>query len=206
MGVADDVQLLRPLALRERLVEEMRDWCAGRSWLVRVPLLLYLAYIFVRQIENSEYSSLFGALNLGIHEGGHLLFRSGGQFLHIAGGTFLQLLAPAASMVMFYRQRDYFAIAVCLGWLSTNFVNIGVYMADAEKMELPLVTVGDAAFVIHDWRFLLSKFGLLRQCEALGGLTRLAGHLCMAGGLALAIWLLLQMYRRPVKSSQRMRQ
>lgn len=206
MGVADGVELLRPRSMTERIADDMREWCAGRSWVARVPLLLFLAYIFVRQLENSEYSSLFGAINLGIHEGGHLLFRSGGQFLHVAGGTFLQLLAPAASMVMFYRQRDYFAIAVCLGWLSTNFVGIGVYMADAEKMELPLVTVGDAAFVTHDWRFLLSKFGLLSQCEGLGGLAKLIGHVCMAGGLALGIWLLIQMYRRPVKSSQRMRQ
>lgn len=206
MRATDEIQLLRPQSFFERLADDMRDWCGGRSWLARVPLLIFLAYIFVRQLGNSEYHSLFGAINLGIHEGGHLLFRSGGQFLHVAGGTVLQLLAPVASAIMFFRQRDYFAIAVCFGWLSTNLLNIGVYMADAEKMELPLVTVGDAAFVIHDWRFLLSKFGLLRQCEVLGGLVKLAGHLCMAGGLVLGLWLLLQMYRRPAKSSQRFSQ
>jgi len=37
--------------------------------------------------------------------------------------------------MMFFRQRDYFAIAFCLGWLSTNLVGVGFYMADANAMQ-----------------------------------------------------------------------
>lgn len=195
----DDIQLLRAQSFGEQLVDDVRDWCRGRYWHVRIPLLLYFGYVGLRQFGDAEYTSLFGAINLGIHEGGHLLFRSGGQFLHVFGGTFLQLLAPLASMIMFFRQRDYFAIAICFGWVSTNLANIGTYMADAERMQLPLVTVGDAAFVIHDWRWMLTKFGLLRQCELLGGFTRGLGHLCMLLCLLAGAWLVWQMYRLPPK-------
>lgn len=196
---SDDIQLLREESVPERIHAALLDWCQGRWWHVRIPLLLYFGYVGVRQFGDAEYTSMFGAINLGIHEGGHLLLRSGGKFLHIFGGTFLQLLAPLASMIMFFRQRDYFAIAVCFGWLSTNFANIGTYMADAEKMILPLVTVGDAKFVTHDWRYLLSQFGLLRQCEVLGGFTRGVGHVCMLFCLAAGAWLIWQMYRLPEK-------
>lgn len=192
-----EIELMRPRGLAGRLLDDVREWCRGRWWSVRIPLVLYFTYVGVRQFSDTHYTSLFGGLNLGLHEMGHLLFRSGGHFLHIAGGTILQLLAPAALMLMFFRQRDYFAIAVCLAWLSTNFANIGTYMADAEKMALPLVTVGDAAFVIHDWRFLLAKFGLLERCEALGALTRGLGHLFMLAFVAAALWILWQMYRLP---------
>jgi hypothetical protein len=127
-----------------------------------------------------------------------LLFRSLGQFICVAGGTFLQLFAPIASMVMFLKQRDYFAIAICFGWLSTNIMGVSVYMADAEEMVLPLVTVGNHnGIVTHDWRFLLSKFGLMSHCEELGWLTRQAGNLSMLVCLGLGGWLLWQMYKLP---------
>ena len=54
--------------------ERVQDWCAGRSWLVRAPLLLGLVYVAVRHIADPLYTSLFGALNLALHEAGHLLF------------------------------------------------------------------------------------------------------------------------------------
>lgn len=178
--------------------DDVLNWCRGRSALARLPLLIFLAYVGARQFWDPEYHSLFGAINLGIHEGGHLLFRSFGKFVCVAGGTFLQLFAPLASIFMFLKQRDYFAIAVCLGWLSTNIVNVGVYMADAERMALPLVTVGNHnGIVIHDWRYLLSKFGLLGHCESLGWLTRQIGNSTMLLCLILGGWLLWQMIKLP---------
>jgi hypothetical protein len=179
--------------------QDMLDWCRGRSALARIPLLLFFVYIGVRQFWNPMYNSLFGGINLGIHEGGHLLFSAVGEFICVAGGTFLQLFAPIASMVMFLKQRDYFAISVCFGWLSTNIMGVSVYMADAEKMVLPLVTVGNhnGGIVKHDWRFLFTKFGLLNQCEAIGWLTRQTGNISMLVCLSLGGWLLWQMYKLP---------
>jgi hypothetical protein len=133
-----------PQTILQRLRADIEQWCAGGLWQVRVPLLLFMAWIGYKQLTDAHYSSLFAAINLGIHEAGHLLFSSLGEFLHIAGGTILQLMAPTASMIMFLKQRDYFGIAVCFAWLSTNFYEIARYQADAEVLLLDLVTVGDS--------------------------------------------------------------
>lgn len=189
---------MNALEMLQALRADMAAWCAGRSAWWRLPLWLFFAYIAVRQVQDPFYGSLFAGINTGIHEGGHLLFRFLGEFLCVAGGTLLQLAAPVGSMVMFARQRDYFAISICFGWLSTNLYSVGVYMADAGPMKLPLVTVGDSGGVVtHDWRYLLSKFGVLRQCETLGWLTCQLGNLSMLLCLVGGAWLLWRMLTSP---------
>ncbi len=168
----------------------------GRSWAARLPLLVYFAWIGVRQVLDPAYWSLFDSLNFPIHEGGHLLFGwLGCEFLGVAGGTILQLVAPVASAVMFVRQRDYFAVAVCFGWLSTNLYHIGVYMADARDRALPLVTVGEPQGSIpHDWEYMLGRLGILEYDRAMGWLVCQTGLLAMLVCLAGGGWLLWNMY------------
>jgi hypothetical protein len=180
-------------SLPKRWIAQARAWAAGRNWLVRAPLLLWLAWIGVRQFGSAEYASLLGALNLGIHEAGHMVFRPFGEGITIAGGSLLQCLAPAAAIFMFVRQPDWFGAAFCLGWLSTNLHSVGTYMSDAEAMRLPLVTVGSAESVTHDWRFLFERFGVLHRCETIGALTHGLAHVTMAASLAAGAWLLWRM-------------
>ncbi|MCX7805319.1 MAG: hypothetical protein N3A38_09035 [Planctomycetota bacterium] len=176
-------------------IETMREWCRGRSWAVRLPLLAYFAWVGVRQVMEPSCWSLFAPLNLAIHEAGHLLFRFDGEFLCVAGGTLLQLAAPAASAAMFIRQRDYFAVAACSGWLSTNLYDVGVYMADARAQALDLVTVGDPQGPIrHDWNYMLGALGLIEHDRSLGWLVRQAGLLAMLVCLAGGGWLLWNMF------------
>jgi hypothetical protein len=157
-------------------------------------LWLFLAYVGVRLVANPRYWSLFNPLNLGIHEGGHLLFGYFGQFLGIAGGSILQLAAPIGAMAIFYRQRDYFAISVCFVWLGVNLYSVGVYQSDALRRELPLVTVGQVqGEIVHDWAYLLGRLGLLSSCSGIGWLTRRIGDLTMLLGLGLGAWLMWQM-------------
>jgi hypothetical protein len=73
-------------------------------------------------------------------------------------------------------------------------------MADAKALALPLVTVGGGAGSIeklHDWRYLFGRLGLLNQCEAIGAMTRFAGHVAMLACLAFGAWLLWQMFKQP---------
>jgi hypothetical protein len=184
--------------LRE-LAEEIDEWCAGRSWLARAPLVLWFAWIGVRHLADPLYESLFGALNLGLHEAGHLLFSWLGLFLSIAGGTFLQLAAPLVSAAMFWRQPDYFALPICGAWLATNLYNVATYLGDARAMDLPLVTVGDAESVIHDWNYLLGATGMLRLDTFFAGGVRLVAFVLLWGSLALAVWMLVRMARAPVR-------
>jgi len=182
------------------LLADVRDWCRGRSWFVRVPVWLYLAYVGVEQFREPEtYSSLFAAINLGVHEGGHILFRPLGDFLHIAGGTIAQLSAPVISMFILAKQRDYFGITFCFGWLSTNLIGVGIYMADARDMALPLVTAEGAgsgnAFIIHDWNYLFGRLGLLDDDTAIGLFTRGLGSAAMIVALLGGAWIMWEMFR-----------
>ena len=181
----------------EWLYADMLDWCRGRSWEVRLLLWLYVAYLAYCQLADPMSWNALQSLNLPIHEGGHLLFRMFGEFMHVAGGTILQLAAPLFSMVMFLKQRDYFAITFCFGWLSTNFVSMSVYMQDALRQALPLVSAeggGDGeGMIIHDWHWLFGHLGLLQHCEAIGWMVRMLGHLSMLLCLAGGVWLMVQM-------------
>ena len=179
-----------------RVVTDAADWCRGRNWALRIPVWLFLAYVGVLQAIRPESWTIFSGINLPIHEGGHLLFRwCGDGFFHAAGGTLLQLVTPLGAAVALFKQRDYFGIAFCIAWLSTNLVGTGVYMADAELQQLPLVTAEGGGPVTHDWESLFSTLGLLRACEGIGWLTRQAGNLVMLAALGLGAWLIVRMIR-----------
>jgi hypothetical protein len=181
----------------EMLLADARAWCRGRSWPARAPLLAWLAWILIHHLADPGYTSLFGGLNLGVHELGHPLFSFLGDFMGALGGSLLQCLAPVLSAAMFARQRDYFAIAACAGWLSTNLFEVARYVGDARALELPLVTPfgGEPR---HDWNFLLGAMGLLPWDLAIAAGLRLAAVAAMLAALGTGGWLLWQMRARPV--------
>jgi hypothetical protein len=187
-----------PDSLLVRLRDDAAAWASGRSWLVRLPLLLWFAYILVRHWGDPMYQSLFKGLNLGIHELGHPLFSFLGPFMTAAGGTILQCLAPVLSMGMFVRQRDYFAIAVCLAWLSTNFFDVATYAGDARSMSLPLVAPGGGGGFIedmHDWHNMLGRMGMLSWDGTIAFLFRAVATLSMLTALAGGGWLCWRMFK-----------
>ena len=170
--------------IREATVEA----AGGKVWWYRAPLLVPLGWILFRHLGAADYSSIFGGLNLAVHEAGHLLFLwSGNNFLTVAGGTLLQCLCPIFAGIMFYRQKDFFAIAIALFWLGTNFAHIAPYAADARAQLLPLVSPFPEA-PGHDWHYLLSSLGLLRQDQLVGGGFRVIGVLTMGASLLVSVW------------------
>lgn len=182
------------------LRQEIEGWCRGRFWVPRALLLLWFVFIGVRHLADPLYTSLFGALNLGIHEGGHLLFGFAGQFICVAGGTLLQLAAPLASGIMFIRQRDYFALSVCSVWLSTNLYNIATYVGDAREQVLRLVTVGGGREVCHDWYCLLSAMHILSWDTTLAALIRILSFVLMWGSIGAGAWMCWLMARSSRKT------
>jgi hypothetical protein len=185
-----------PISLLDRVVGWAREWCAGRLWQWRLPFLMWFGWILFRHLGDPTYQSLFKPLNLGIHELGHYVFRPLGALLTAAGGTILQCLAPVISAVLFVRQRDPFAVAVCLAWLSTNFFDAAVYAGDARAMALPLVTPG-GGMACHDWNFMLGRLGLLAWDGTIALSFRCAAILSISAALALGGWLLYLMVRLP---------
>ena len=183
---------------RDRSVDlrnEVEDWVEGRWWWARAPLLLYFAYVGVRHLGDPLYTSLFGGINLGIHEAGHLAMGWAPHFFMILGGTLFQCAAPVIAAFLFLRQPDYFAIPVCGAWLSTNLYSVATYMADARALELPLVTVGGGD-ADHDWNYMLDALGLLSWDTSLAALVRVLAFLLMWGSLCAGAWILWLMARR----------
>lgn len=146
----------------------------------------------LRHLRDEWYAGIVGGLNLALHEIGHVLFGFFGEFIGFAGGSIFQLAAPVIAGVMFYRQRDYFAIAIALCWLATNFYSVAAYAADARAGDLPLVSLGGGD-PQHDWFVLLAETGLLYHDQTIGRLFRLMGFVCFTTAIGFGVWLILQM-------------
>jgi hypothetical protein len=162
-------------------------------WQPRLILWSYIAYAGFRQFQDPDSWNIFVGINLPIHEGGHVLFRPFGEFMMFCGGTITQCAAPLIAVGMFIHQRDYFAICFALGWLSTNLLGVGIYMADAVAQALPLVSLGD--YALHDWFYIFGKLGLRPHCEGIGAFVRFSAHLTMLLGLAGGAWIIFEMFR-----------
>jgi hypothetical protein len=170
-----------PLAL---FLDESRDWAAGRSWLIRLPLVAYLAYALFRHITDGDYSSWFAGLSLGIHELGHVILGFAPFFVTALAGSAAEVLVPIAGMVMFIRQPDYFGISVLGCWLSYNLFGIARYIADSRDQFGVYVSIGGGE-AQHDWEYILSSLGLLNHDKAIGGMVKL---LASGVGIAFLAW------------------
>jgi hypothetical protein len=156
----------------------------------RITLIAWLAFftLFLYQLaRGTGFLLVVDAVFIPIHEGGHLLFGYLGQTVGIAGGTFLQLFVPFALAVYFVYYRQPEGAAFCLFFFFEQFLPIATYMADARAQELPLLTVGDADYVIHDWNYLFTKMGVLQHDLQIANAVRFIGWIGMIG---VTLWLL----------------
>ncbi|MDD4294819.1 MAG: hypothetical protein PHP69_04840 [Candidatus Omnitrophica bacterium] len=178
----------------KKMIEEQYK---SANWHWRALLLLFYVYLGMKYLFNPAYWGLFGNIDLGIHEMGHLLFMFCGEFIACAGGTILQLAAPIVSFFMFAGQRDYFAFSFSGVWFAANLYNVSWYMADARAQTLPLASLGGGS-VSHDWAYLLGRLGLLNYDIFFAGILRFIAFLCMWSSIFYGIWVV----RIIVKSSQ----
>lgn len=171
---------------------------AGKSWKVRAPLLLILAWMLHGYLGDPAYRSIFEGVNLGFHEAGHAAFMwLGSRILTVAGGTIFQLGIPVvAGVYLLRKQGDPFGAAVCVFWLGTALAGAGVYASDARAQALPLVSpFGPVDVDSHDWTFMLMKYGVLSRDQEIGAMLRGAGLLSMMLSLLAGAWVLRVMAR-----------
>lgn len=171
---------------------EAREWARGKLWQPRALLLLICGWIFYRHLQDPLYGGIVKGLNLAIHEIGHVLFGFIGEFIGIAGGSVLQLAGPIITAWLFYRQRDFFAIAIALCWLGTSLFDVAVYAADARAGDLPLVGLGGGD-PEHDWFIMLAETDLLNHDQTIGAAFRGLGIVSFLTGLGFGSWLLKEM-------------
>ena len=176
------------------IYDDVLAWCAECTWWIRLPVLLLIVHQVYNQIKDPFYDGLFAALDFGIHELGHVVFGPLGEFMSILGGSFWQLAAPILSGVMFFRQRDYFAISVCSMWLGISLHRMAVYMQDARTMQLPLLSAGGGE-AYHDWNYLFTDFRVLQWDWRIAAFTRGIGKLFLIFALVSSVWMIWKMLR-----------
>lgn len=171
------------------------EWeCVPRA-LAIVALLFYLAFLW-QEAHGTGALLMIDVVFVPIHEGGHLLFRFFGEFISIAGGTGLQLGVPLALAIYFAFERKVLGVAFCSFFFFEQFLPISVYMADARAQELPLLTVGDADYVIHDWNYLFGSLGVLNHDIQIAHIVRTLGWIGMLGTVA---WMVVRCWRAAEK-------
>lgn len=158
----------------------------------RLPVVLIMAYLSVRYLASSDYSTLIDTANLALHEGGHLHFfypmiaplDPTGGFIHFLGGTFAQLAFPALFGVYFLRTGQYFAVSVMVFWLGQNCIDIAPYAGDARARALPLIFENGT----HDWWYMLGRLDLLAFDKVVARAFYLTGALLFALALLLGTY------------------
>ena len=145
-------------------------------WLLLAGLAVYVGWLTLAY----EYHFLDG-VNLLFHEAGHVFLGLFGQTLHFLGGTLFQLFFPAAAAFHFLGQGRLFDALICGIWLGESGMYAAEYIADARVQALPLV-----GGHIHDWHWLLSRWGLLEHAETLGGALHFFASLFVIGVWAVA--------------------
>lgn len=119
--------------------------------------------------------------NLALHEAGHPIFGIFGQTIGMLGGTLSQLAFPIAAIVVLKKQRGLFEAALAGVWLGGSLMYTAAYVSDADDLKLPLVGGG-----IHDFHWLLSRYGSVDSADGLGGFLHFVGAMIIVISLSFA--------------------
>ncbi len=150
-----------------------------------LAVLLVLSWkVFTRGVTFEPSGFLLTILdgaNLIFHEAGHIFLLPFGEFLHYLGGSLMQVAIPAACAAYFWLHQQRTSSAVTLFWTGESLTNVAIYVADAQRMDLPLIG-GD-----HDWNYLLDRLNLLNQADFLGRFVFVLGVLTILAALVVLV-------------------
>ena len=163
---------------------------------ISIPAFVFLSALFLAHIiyfpkepvlkDWAFLSSFVHSVNLVFHEAGHVLFAIfGNQTLTILGGSLNQLLIPLIVLITFFYKRDTAGVVFALFWFFGNFLDVGIYMADARFLKLPLI--GGLGMEAHDWRNLFNRFDLWSVDQLISHITFYSGWL---GIIIAEVWLI----------------
>lgn len=144
-----------------------------------IPVACYVIWLVFAY----EYHFLDG-VNLLFHEAGHVFLAFFGQTLQFLGGTIGQLFFPVACALHFLQAGRLFEASLMGIWFAESLMYAAHYLGDAVDQSLPLV-----GGHIHDWNWLLSRWGLLDQCETIATALHLFASMLAIASLGGAILL-----------------
>jgi hypothetical protein len=158
-------------------------------WIGVVILALLTWRFATTPLDGTGYDSFLHLPNLVFHEAGHVLFSPFGRFMTVLGGSLFQILVPVICAIAFaYQHANWFGAAVCTWWAGQNIVDVAPYIADARKLQIPLIGGRTGAEVEgHDWEYLLTSIGALHLDQSLGRAVHITGTVVMLAALGWAI-------------------
>jgi hypothetical protein len=148
--------------------------------------MLFVLWLLVRASTGDRFVPIVDHANLAFHEAGHLILGLFSQRLAVYGGAVGQLVFPLAVAAQFARRRHTLGFALGVGWACESLLNVATYMGDARALQLPLIGGLDPE-THHDWREILSRWGLLQADTTLAMLTN---FVAWAVGIAICFWLM----------------
>ena len=158
-----------------------------------IPKLIFAAVMsayFLWIAYDPMQGSFLDNVDLAIHEAGHIFFRILGEFMGIAGGSLLQVIFPAAFVGYFFWQGQRYSAAIVVLWLGQSILNVYVYAADAQVMQIVLLgglTGSEGSF--HDWNYLLEHTSLLNSTNKVAGIIRFFGTAVIVASAISAVYL-----------------
>jgi len=94
-----------------------------------------------------------------------------------------QLAFPVVLLVNSWRKKQAIGITASSIWFFENWLNIARYLADARRMELPLVGGGD-----HDWNTILSRWDLLQYDAQIAAILKILAWMGIAASCGWLAW------------------
>jgi hypothetical protein len=148
-----------------------------------VPLVDHLL-----SLQESWTSFIVWAITIGPHEMGHFLFMPfGSELLMFLGGSIWQVLFFALLGLWGLLVRKQFAGPMLMFMVvGHSFLNMSVYIADAQERDLDLILGMDASR--HDWWNILGTLGLLEHDDTIAMVVRVLGVLIVLGVIGIGVW------------------
>jgi hypothetical protein len=149
--------------------------------------------LFLLLVFRSEpgFVFLLDHANLLFHEAGHPVLGLFSSRLETYGGTIGQLVFPCVLAVSFWCKGQALGFAAACIWFFENWFNIARYMADACRLELPLLGGSD-----HDWNSILTRWDLLQYDTRIASALNLSAWMGIAAVCAWLLWRAWQDHQR----------
>ncbi len=160
--------------------------------LLRLAVVLTTAIFFARYFLTPELvmDSFMHGFLLILHEAGHIILMPFGNFIMLLGGTLFQILIPLMIAVYFMLSKQWLSSSLVLMLVGFAFLDASIYVADAQKRELDLITFDKDT---HDWWQILLMMRLLPYEQFLAALYYLEG----LGFYLLGLYLGIRLARAP---------
>jgi hypothetical protein len=166
-------------------------WHTTLQWVVAAAITAALAFFtYTRE----GWVPILSYFDLGVHEFGHLLAFWAPELIVWPAGSVLQVATPLALAAYFWHRRDRFAVILMIAWAAESLHNVSIYIADAQRMVLPLFG-DDGSGAGHDWHNILGRLGWLESTAAIADFVSFLSIVLFALALALTGWWLVRSHR-----------